>query len=200
MNESKADILNSIHPQPQHRHYLVFTGYAVFIWSIAYMLPHLYWALGGTIGLSLLKESVAEAAFWERINWIASGFLTAAGCVGIAFIYIRKQKVVSWLLLGIALFGCSIATSHGIYGIFYRIFQMTGVVELESVPFNINEHSFVLWDLLLFEPWFMIEGILFGFLGWFYMNKPRNRRIWIILCTVGIIIGLVSGVSGVRFA
>ncbi|MGP4080490.1 DUF3995 domain-containing protein [Pseudalkalibacillus sp. R45] len=200
MNESKVNITNLIHPQPQHRRHLVLTGYAVFIWSIAYMLPHLYWALGGTIGMSLLKESVAEAAFWEMINWVATGFLTAAGFVGIAFIYLRKQKVISWLLLGIALFGCSIATSHGIYGIFYRIFQITGVVELESGSFNFNEHSFVVWDLLLFEPWFMIEGILFVILGWFYINKPRNRRIWLMLCTVGIIFGLVSGLLGVRFA
>ncbi|WLD94206.1 DUF3995 domain-containing protein [Alkalihalobacillus sp. AL-G] len=199
MLEKKVNIPNFSH-QLQLSRKLVLAGYAVFIWSIAYMLPHLYWALGGTVGLSLLKPSIAELSYWEMINWVASVFLTAAGLLGIAFIYLRNQMVIRCLLLAIALIGCSIATSHGIYGIFYRIFQITGVVTVESGPFIAEEHTFVWSDLLLFEPWFMIEGILLGILGWCYINKPRNRRIWLTLCTIGILIGLISGLLGVRFA
>jgi hypothetical protein len=33
----------------------------------------------------------------------------------------------------------------------------------------------VLWDLMLFEPWFMVEGILLGIVGWHYLDRPRNR-------------------------
>jgi hypothetical protein len=180
--------------------YLVWSAYAVFIWSIAYMLPHLYWALGGTIGLSLLKPSVLALPQWKMINWVASIFLTAAGFLGLAFIYIRKRSVLSWFLLALALAGCSLATSHGIYGIINRILQIAGVVEVESGPFNINEHAYVLWDLVLFEPWFVIEGILLGIVGWRYLSKQRERRIWGLGCTMGIIVGLMTGLLGVRFA
>ncbi|MBM7551634.1 DUF3995 domain-containing protein [Thalassobacillus pellis] len=199
MIERRARSNEAISPKPQSTRNLVWAGYAVFIWSIAYMLPHLYWALGGTIGLSLLKESIAEAAYWKMINWVASGFLTAAGFLGIAFIYFRKQKIIGWFLLAIALIGCSISASHGIYGIIYRLFQITGVVEMETGAFNVADHKFVLSDLLLFEPWFLIEGILLGVLGWCYLNKPRSRKIWLILCTAGVILGLISGLLNVRF-
>ncbi|RKP47878.1 DUF3995 domain-containing protein [Cohnella endophytica] len=179
---------------------LKWSGYAVFIWSIAYMLPHLYWALDGTFGLSMLKPGVSESPQWEMINWVASVFLTAAGFLGIAMIYLGKRKFLSGLLLAVSLAGCSLSTSHGIYGIIYRILQITGVAGLEAGPFNAKQHAYVLWDLLLIEPWFTIEGILLGILGWCYVNKPRDRRIWLTLCTIGISIGMITGLLGVRFA
>lgn len=201
MIDKKGNDPRLLSPQPElpRPRYLVWTGYAVFIWSIAYMLPHLYWALGGTLGLSMLKPSVLELPQWQMINWVAAVFLTAAGFLGLALIYLKKRSFLSWLLLTIALAGCSLATSHGIYGIINRILQMAGVAGLESGPFNINEHAYVVWDLVLFEPWFLIEGILLGLVGWYDLNKPRHRQIWLALCTMGIIAGMV-GLLGIRFA
>ena len=181
-------------------HFLLWAGYAVFIWSIAYMLPHLYWAMGGTVGMSILKSSVAELPEFQLINWVASVILTAAGFLGLAFVHLKKRRVRTWFLLTISLIGCAISTSHGIYGIIYRILQMAGVIELESGTFNLNEHTYVLWDLILFEPWFTIEGLLLGVVGWCYLTKRRDKRIWLILCILAVITGLVTGLLGVRFA
>lgn len=181
---------------------LLWSGYAVFIWSIAYMLPHLYWAAGGTGGMSLLKlkTSVIEMEQFKYINWVASVILTLAGLLGLAFVYIRKPKMTRMILLGIAWAGCSVAASHGIYGIIYRILEILNVIELENGPFEPQKHSYVLTDLFLFEPWFLIEGILLGIAGWFYIAKQGGRRTWLMLCTLGIIIGLVTGLLGVKFA
>lgn len=104
------------------------------------------------------------------------------------------------MLLAIALAGCSVAASHGIYGIVNRILKIAGVGALESGPFNMGEHAYVMWDLVLYEPWFLIEGILLGLVGWYYLDKPRHRQIWLTLCVIGIIAGLVTGLLGVRFA
>ena len=186
--------------QLNRQRYFMWSGYAVFIWSIAYMLPHLYWALGGTSGLTMLKPDISESPQWEMINWVASGFLTAAGLLGITAIYFRKRKYLSWLFLTVLLAGCSLSTAHGIYGIVNRILQITGVAGVDSVPFNSKQHAYVLWDLFLYEPWFLIEGILLGFLGWCFMNKPRGKQIWLTLCTIGTIVGLITGLLGVRFA
>lgn len=180
--------------------YLKWAGYAVFVWSIGYMLPHLYWALGGTFGFFTLKPEVAVSPQLKMINWVASGFLTAVGFLGIIMIYLKERKFLSWLLLAVILAGCSVSTSHGMYGVIYRILQITGVAELEAGPFNAKEHAYVLWDLFFYEPWFLIEGILLATLGWCYMNKQRDRRIWLTLCTIGIGVGLITGLLGVRFA
>lgn len=164
------------------------------------MLPHLYWALGGKIGGGLLKPNIVYMIHFELINWVASVFLTVAGLIGLAFIYWNKGKVLKYMLLLISLAGCSLSASHGIYGIFYRIFQISGVVGLESGSFNIHEDAFMLWDLVLFEPWFLIEGILLGIVGWCFLKETRSRKIWLAACIGGIILGLVTGIMGVRFA
>lgn len=187
-------------PQTGRSRSLTWAGYAVFIWSIAYMLPHLYWALDGKGGLSLLRPEIAASPEWEMINWVASGILTAAGFLGIIMVYLEKRKWLSWSLLAVIVAGCAVATSHGIYGIGYRALQIMGVIETDSGPFDMEQHAYVLWDLLLFEPWFAIEGILLGVLGWCFMNKPRGKRIWLTLCTVGVLVGLITGLIGVRFA
>ena len=187
-------------PQPAQQRKLTWAGYAVFIWSIGYMVPHLYWALGGTAGQALLRPSILQLPQWELINGVASIFLTVAGLIGLAFVYLRRHGFVRWGLLAIALFGCSVAASHGIYGIVNRILQIVGAVAVESVPFNLGEHAYVVWDLVLYEPWFLIEGILFGIVGWYYLEQPRQRQIWLVLCIAGVIVGLVTGLLGVRFA
>ncbi|UVI33495.1 DUF3995 domain-containing protein [Paenibacillus spongiae] len=188
------------HTQHTQTKSLVWSGYAVFIWSIVYMLPHLYWALGGTIGESLLKPDIVQHIHFDLINGIASVFLTVAGIIGLAFIYWSKGRFSSYLWLFIAWAGCSLAASHGIYGIVYRILQISGVVGLESGSIDIHEDAFVLWDLVLFEPWFLIEGILFGLLGYCFLKNARSRKFWLAACMIGIIVGLVSGIMGVRFA
>jgi hypothetical protein len=99
------------------------------------------------------------------------------------------------MLLVITLIGCSISTSHGVYGVIYQILQIAGVVKPDS-----GSIKYVLWDLFLLEPWFLIEGILLGIVGWFYLKQPRHRRNWIILCAVGIVVGLITGLLGVCFA
>jgi hypothetical protein len=175
---------------------LVWSGYAVLIWSAAYGLLHLLWALG--IGVFMLKPSALEISQFKAANLITAAFLTGVGFLGLIFIRLRRRTFLSWVLLAIFLAGCSLSTSHGIYGIINRILQMAGVVELESAPFDPIEHAYVLWDLLLFEPWFTIEGILLAIMGWCHLDSPRSRRIWLILCAVGIIVGLITGLFGVR--
>lgn len=197
INTNESKLLQSKY---QTHRYLHLFGYALFIWSIAYMLPHLYWAFGGKMGLSLLKPNLAESPQWEIINLVASIFLTVAGFLGILLIYYKKQGFIKWILLGVTLTGCSLATSHGIYGIIYRMLQIFGFIGSDLGIFDIHNHSFILWDLILFEPWFLIEGILLGLVGWYYLNRSNSKKVWLLLCIVGTLIGLITGLFGVRFA
>ena len=187
--------LNQVPPRPPSR-CMVWSGYAVLIWSAAYGLLHLLWALG--IGLSMLKPSALEISQFKVANVVTAIFLTAVGFLGPVLIHLKRRTLLSWLLLGIVLVGCSLSTSHGIYGIVHRTLQIAGVVELEAGPFHPMEHAYVLWDLLVFEPWFAIEGILLAVMGWCYLDRPRDRRIWLMLCAVGVLFGLITGLVGVR--
>jgi hypothetical protein len=64
-----------------------------------------------------------------------------------------------------------------------------------------------LQDLLLNEPWFLVEGLLWGTPGWFGLASARTRRLWVgsalvasvaltvigVLSTVGVIGRLIVG-------
>jgi hypothetical protein len=146
----------------------------------------------------MLRPSALEISQFKVANFITAVFLIAVGFLGPVLIHLTRRTLLSWLLLGIVLVGCSLSASHGIYGIVHRTLQMAGVVELESGPFHAAEHAYVLWDLLVFEPWFAIEGILLAIMGWCYLDRPRDRRIWFMLCVVGVLLGLITGLVGVR--
>jgi len=196
---NEPELLNQKLMQPQKRS-LMWLGYAVFIWSLIYVIPHLYWALGGTIGISMFKASISELSYWKMANLIASIFLAAVAFLGFALIYLKRPLVIRRLLFAITLVGCLLSTSHGVFGIIYRIFQVAGVVEVDSDPFNSSKHAYVLWDLFLIEPWITIEGILLGIVGLFCLNDLKKKKVWLILYVVGIMVGLITAVLGSRFA
>ena len=43
---------------------------------------------------------------------------------------------------------------------------------------SIDRRESDLQDLLLNEPWFLAEGLLWGALGWFGLASARSRRLW----------------------
>jgi hypothetical protein len=55
-----------------------------------------------------------------------------------------------------------------------------------------------LQDLLLNEPWFLVEGLLWGVLGLAFVSGPR-RRAWItsavVACLALTVVGVLSGLD-----
>ena len=96
--ESNPKLLNPQLQQSRTRS-LVWSGYVVFIWSIAYMIPHLYWALGGTIGMPILKPSVSELPQWELANWVALSQPYSSGASGDCIDLFLEQKAVKMVIV-----------------------------------------------------------------------------------------------------
>lgn len=96
--------------------------------------------------------------------------------------------------------GCSIGTAHGIFGIVYRGLQIAGVIGLENGTYHIHDDMYVVWDMVMFEQWFLIEGILLAIAGWCLLKGARSRKIWLAVCIFGTLVGLVTAMLGVRFA
>jgi hypothetical protein len=170
---------------------LVLAGYGLLAWSLAYAAPHVYRASGGTVGLSAVAPSAAALPQWRAINWAATPVLVLAGLIGAGLVWARRHGSRRWglALLLASLAGCSIAASHGIYGIVDRALEVAGA----------DRPRWVLWDLLVFEPWFLSEGVLFAVAGWCYLTSPADRRRWVAACVVGVGLGLLSGLLGLRF-
>lgn len=171
---------------------------ALCAWSVLYVLPHLYWAVGGDLGFSALKPSATAQESWQAINAVASVILLLPVAIGLALARGQSHRLTRALLLTACLGGASIAVSHGVYGIVYRILNIAGVVDIDGRGFTTAQHPWVLWDLFVFEPWFLIEGVLLATVGWASMSGSEPRRRWLLGCLVGISLAMTSGVLGLR--
>jgi len=110
--------------------------------------------------------------------------------VGLAFA--RPQRP-AWPVLAVACMGSAVAAVHGVYGIVARAFMV-----LTVGPGNVPSH--VLWDLLVLEPWFLIEGLLLAAAGWCSVTTLRARLVWGTATLAAIITASVTAVLQVRFA
>lgn len=163
------------------------------------MVPHLYWAVGGERGFFLLRPSAVAIDDWRAINAVASVVLLLPVMIALG-LRRRASAGVRIALLGGALVGASIATAHGVYGIVYRILNLTGTINIDGDRATLDDTPWVLWDLLIFEPWFLVEGLLFFAVGWAATTTDATRRRWLLACTTGATVAALSGVAGLRFA
>jgi hypothetical protein len=168
------------------------------VWSLLYVLPHLYWALGGDAMLFTVQRSAAERDDWRMINWAASFVLTVAALIGLAIIWSTRHPWLRTAMLAACAAGAAIAASHGAFGILYRALNVAGVTDIDGAAFDVSRHEWVLWDLLVFEPWFLVEGLLFIAAGAAALSTDRSRRRWRVGCAVATGFAVLTGLLGLR--
>jgi hypothetical protein len=102
------------------------------------------------------------------------------------------------LLLTIAAAGSAIATAHGAYGVLFRALQVVGISEVDGAHFDLDKHGWVLWDLLVIEPWFLGEGILLGLIGLLAQRSDAGQVRWLKLVAGALLIALASAAFELR--
>jgi hypothetical protein len=195
---TSRDVLPSVHEEASAARPPARWPLMLCAWSLLYVLPHLYWALGGEAFLFTVKRSAAELDDWRAINLAASVVLACAALLGPALMWSAGHPRLRAATLVACAGGAAIAASHGAFGILYRALNVAGVVEVDGVAFDVSTHEWVLWDLFVFEPWFLIEGLLFVAAGAAAMTTDRSRRRWTAACLAAIGVATLTGLLGVR--
>lgn len=84
-----------------------------------------------------------------------------------------------------------------------RVFSLTGVHPTQLSPqfwLSVDRHKADLQDVLLNEPWFFVEGCLWGVFALSAVPEPARRR-WlrsaVIACAVASIFGVLSGLGAI---
>ena len=168
---------------------------AVAVWSFAYAGYRAYYAAGGEFGL--FGEPVSSAQF-RAINAVGAAIILVAGVLPLIAIRVhavrRALPVICWIA---AVGSCMHALVDGTL----RVLSLTGVhptVLPASVWRSFDRRAADLQDLLLNEPWFFIEGLLWAALG-VALVHPSRRRAWIvsavIACLVLSVVGVLSGLG-----
>ncbi|PFD92859.1 hypothetical protein CN275_04690 [Bacillus anthracis] len=146
-------IKNNHHPLDKIEKWLVFTGYAAFVWSTLFTLIHVYWAAGGTLGFE--GKTMGKALF--IINLVAIALCIIAAFT--ALVQAWGRRFPSWLLLTSAWGACVVLGLRGCVGI------IQSLLDSESLSLL----------LVIIEPFFLLGGILYGLLAFLYTSNNKKR-------------------------
>ncbi|WP_433947973.1 DUF3995 domain-containing protein [Bacillus tropicus] len=148
-------IKNNHHPLDKIKKWLVFTGYAAFVWSTLFTLIHVYWAAGGTLGFE--GKTMGKALF--IINLVAIALCIIAAFTALALVQAWGRRFPSWLLLTSAWGACVVLGLRGCVGI------IQSLLDSESLSLL----------LVIIEPFFLLGGILYGLLAFLYTSNNKKR-------------------------
>ncbi len=143
-------------------------------WALLYGAYRGYYALGGTIGMFGTPVSQAD---WRLINGIAAVVLVIAAGVAAAspriFADPRGRLVllaVGWVIT----VGC---VMHALVDWVTRLLSLAGLLRLDFPFFaTVDRRASDLQDVFLNEPWFFVEGLLWGALCWLALRSGTGRR------------------------
>jgi hypothetical protein len=166
---------------------------AVALWSFAYAAYRAYYALGGEFGM--IGEPISRELF-RSVNAIGAAIILVAGIVPLAALRFGGVRRILPVICWIAAVGCCM---HALVDMTLRVFSLTGVhpTQLPTTFWrSFDRHASDVQGLLLNEPWFLIEGLLWGALGVAIVQASR-RRLWkLSAVTASLLLTIVGVLSG----
>lgn len=142
-------------------------GWAAAVWAGLFGALHLFWVLGGRWGLG--DPAAAELAF-ERVWFLGFNLLAAVACgaaavLALATIGYGRRFVSDRVLVAGLMIVTSVLLLRGGVGVVQVLLSQRTEAEAQSPV------------LVLYDPWFVLGGLLFGLVTWCIWG-PQNRRDW----------------------
>jgi len=162
-----------------NRRALTQVSVAAGIWGLCYAAYRGYYAAGGTALLPGTIRPGAEGQF-QLINLAAVVVLAVAAALPVAVLPLwtrRRSRLVLLTLCWVVAVGCCM---HALIDMAQRVLSLAGLVHIAYPPLwaTVDTRVADLQDLVGNEPWFLLEGLAFGALGWIALGPGRPRRRW----------------------
>jgi hypothetical protein len=172
--------------------------------TIAFIPIHVYWAMGGTFWLPAAVLSPSYTTALQLANWGVSVLLAIGAAVVLALTRTVGRRVHPALLLAPIWVGSAVCGSHAVFGFVTKTLYLAGMhgaVNFPALP-GVSEaeaaaanHTAAVLDLAVFEPWFLIEGVLLLLAGRQFLRTPKARRWWTASLIVGTALIVLFGAA-----
>lgn len=131
-------------------------------WATSFAVLHLYWALGGALGLA---ESAGEQLATQRPGWfVAAGLYGVAalllGAAGLAVSVARRSGSPRWRRLA-PLLAIGVGAVLALRAVVVHVLLLADV-GCGGGAITPAQRTWTLW---VWDPWFLIGGALFGLAG-----------------------------------
>jgi hypothetical protein len=148
---------------------------ALGLWAAWYGAYRLYYGLGGKIGM--IGRPASEAQF-RRINLIGAAIILLAALLPPIAMRARRWRGVFVVVGWIAAVGCCV---HALTDVTQDALSLTGLHPIHypaGLWLSIDRREAALQDGLFNEPWFFVEGCLWGVLALSCL-RPPSRWPWL---------------------
>ena len=144
------------------------------VWAFLFAATNLYWGLGGTFGVETLGQGIAEMANARDselllINWISVGGKIALGLLALASLRPLTKRTSTILHISIWIAGI-LLTFYGLGNFIQHALMLTGTIPVARLLGSLDA---VRWHMFIWDPLWLIGGILFLLLADNYRKTKR---------------------------
>jgi hypothetical protein len=164
-------------------------------WSFGYAGYRAYYALGGDVGMIGVPASESD---FRAVNAAGAAIIAAAGVLALLAVRVRGLPRALPALGWLGAVGCCM---HALVDMTLCTLSLTGVHAMERPAdfwLTVDHRTADLQDLLLNEPWFLVEGLLWGALGLVHVVQVR-RPVWLTTAATAVVlltvVGILSGLD-----
>jgi uncharacterized membrane protein YqaE (UPF0057 family) len=173
---------------------------ALGLWAAWYAAYRFYYAFGGQVGMVGRPASPAQ---FQRINFVGGAIILLAAMLPPLAVQLRRYQLVRSLVPVVAWIIAVGCCAHALIDVTGDVLSLTGVHPIHYPTgfwLSINRRDAALQDLFFNEPWFFIEGCLWGLFALLAM-PPSSRRRWrrsaVVGCALATVIGVLSGLGAI---
>lgn len=150
-------------------------GYAAFGVGLLYAVVSAYWAAGGTAGLDtvggeLARSTRAREPVMVAVLWFTVALKLLAALLGPALVR-HRWRLPRRLLLAVSVTAAVVLTAYGALLAGGQALVKTGVVRASA---HTDWKAFD-WHLFLWDPWFLVWGLLLGLAAYREWLSRRAR-------------------------
>ena len=156
----------------------VWAGYAACALALLHAAVSFYWASGGTLGLSTVGgelEEMGRAAspLLSAVVWGVGIAKVLAGLLALALVMPWGLVFPRWAMLVAGWGGSTILTLYGGVLVAVEALVVGGII----VPSGPVDWTALQWHLFLWDPWFLLWGVLLGAATWYYTRRSHKGPI-----------------------
>jgi hypothetical protein len=148
-------------------------AYAAAAWAGVFAVVSLYWALGGMAGIDTVGgeiEKLARAGEGGALAWGAALLKVAGVVYALALVQRWGRVFPRALMLTGGWAGTAVLIGYGGLTVGTEILVAVGAV---APPAGIDWYAFY-WHLALWDPYFLLWGVLLGIAVWQYQKDTRR--------------------------
>lgn len=153
-------------------HSTAWAAYAACIWCIAFAAMSGYWAAGGTLGADTIGGEIKRLPGIVALLWAVCVVKIIGGLVALALARPWARALPRRLLLSIA---WAAGVGMIVYGGIPLIVNALMLAGILHVPGPVDWTA-IRWHTLLWDPWWLLGGLLFSAAAWSYQRRSRPQR------------------------